>query len=289
MAKATIAMAMRETGFGQDALQYLPQNSQEPTNVRSTMPAPQYSHDDVHALDPNLRQHPSQQQKRPAPHFDMDLRDLFSEDEFTSRPSKMRRAHFSAAHSSTMKREQQPASYQGGKGTPMAPKHNAHQNYRRQQPSPQLYAPGTPIDPALQMPGAGPSASPSQHQHQQQQQQQQQSNYFTTMQPYSGPQNYQSNQNNPSNQLESLDFLEDFPTAGQSGGPPHHHHLANAEGAGAGAGGFPDYDLGFGVGGLAFDGGAGPSWDEHGGFDLFDGFFFGGGGGGAGAGGHDVG
>lgn len=45
----------------------------------------------------------------------------------------------------------------------------------------------------------------------------------------------------------------------------------------AGAGGFADYDLGFGVGGLAFDGGAGPSWDETGGFDLFDGFFFGGG------------
>lgn len=115
---------------------------------------------------------------------------------------------------------------------------------------------------------------------------QQQNNYFTSIhqqQPYSRPTSETFSY--PQTPFESLDFLENFPAAGANSG-----RMNTTSDDGQGAPAFQDYDIGFGVGGLAFDGGAGPSWDENGGsFDLFDGFFFGGGGGGSGSGGHATG
>ena len=256
MAKATIAMAMKETGFGQDALRYLPKK-QEPIVTQNRIVAPQYGHEDGNLLDPNLRPHP--RQKRPAPRFDMDLKDLFSDEEYTNRPSKARRAQYHAASQvSTVKREIS-TPYQA---TSMPPQLDSLRGYRRQQPSPHLYAPSTPIDPSLHISAPGSSASPSQ-------QQQQQNNYFpSNMQPYSGPQSerfaYQDNA------FDNLDFLENFQATDSNGGDVQHSVTAD------GSREYPNYDHGFGVGGLAFDGGSGPSWDDNGGFDLFDGFFFGG-------------
>lgn len=283
MAKATIAMAMKETGFGQDALKHLPEKTQAHVSSGDRISAPQapYGLEDANTLDPNLRPAAQQQQrsnKRPAPRFDMNLKDLFSEDESVNRPSKMHRALFQPPRPTTtqVKREPSSSSYHtAGQSAPLQQRSSQHQ--RQQQPSPQqLFSPSTntSIDPSLQM-STGPSttsSSPTQLQHQQQQQQRP-NTYFPILSTYSGNP-YADTTTSP---YSSLDFLDGFQST-----------TANLQDqADGGASGFPDYDLGFGVGGLAFDGGAGPSWDETGGFDLFDGFFFGGtnGGGGGGHGG----
>lgn len=269
MAKATIAMAMKETGFGQDALRFLP--PKEPRNTASSTPMSQRSQEEVNFLDPNLRHQPSHKQRRPPPRFDMDLKDLFSDDEFHTRSSMARRANMHSLGASTVKREHT-RMHQPATSIPL-PSISTQHGYRQQQASPHLYRPGSPIDPTLQhMPGRTPGGSPNQHPHQQQQQ----ASYFAGAQhPYS--------QQSPAagayseNPLDSLDFLDSFHPGGLDDG---HLHLPTGA---SGPEGYAEYDLGFGVGGLAFDGGAGQSWDEHGGFDLFDGFFFGGG---AAGGGH---
>lgn len=281
MAKATIAMAMKETGFGQDALKHLPEKVQgHAPSVSANMMAQPYNHDEGNMLDPNLRQHQQQRQKRPAPRFDMDLKDLFSDDEYQNRPSKFRRAQFQPARPTQVKREPSGSYHSAGSAAPQM-NIQQHNPYRRQQqPSPQqqLFSPATPIDPSLQISANHSSnSSPNQSQHPQPQ-----NTYFSnTMQSYPGATASSSQQdrggfgyrNNNSNMFDSLDFLDNFPSS--NAGANGSNMTGGQIGADGGAGGFPDYDLGFGVGGLAFDGGAGPSWDENGGFDLFDGFFFG--------------
>ncbi|KAL1306064.1 hypothetical protein AAFC00_004190 [Neodothiora populina] len=304
MAKATIAMAMKETGFGQDALRHLPERVQNSTsNNQSQMKPPQYTQDEHNMLDPNLRQQTQQRQKRPAPRFDMDLKDLFSDDEYPSRASKLRRTQYQPTHSPSTAIKREPSgTFSTTSSVP--PQMSTHGPYRQQQTtSPHMYSPSTPVDPSLQtQTRPTPSTSPSQHQQQertyfanvpnytvqqqqrqqrqQQQQQQQQQSQRQQRQQLPPSQQQQEGYAYPgaSNAFDSLDFLENFPAAGPHGEPMHGAVSADHNGAG----GFPDYDLGFGVGGLSFDGGAGPSWDESGGFDLFDGFFFGGGAGHAG-------
>lgn len=250
MSKATIAMVEQTTGFGSQALRFIAQAQKVQQhaatgehNMRRINPSQAISAPSHGRPQQQQQQQHAQQIRRPMPRFDMNLRDLFTDDESTNRPSAQKRGPFPMARAPTaaVKRE-------GGAGFPGTPTGAA---YQQKQISPQLYAPSPPIDPSLQStPPPLARQSPSQHHY-----------YPRGGQSYlaPGPQGVAS-------QVEGFEFLQDFQlpdqggVLGQAGQPP-----AN----------YGEFDMGFGAGGLAFDGGGQP-WDENGGFDLFDGFFFGG-------------
>jgi hypothetical protein len=251
MSKATIAMVEQTTGFGSQALRFIAQAQKVQQhaatgehNMRRIIPsqaiaAPSHGRPQQQ----QQQQQHAQQIRRPMPRFDMNLRDLFTDDESTNRPSAQKRGPFPMARAPTaaVKRE-------GGAGFPGTPTGAA---YQQKQISPQLYAPSPPIDPSLQStPPPLARQSPSQHHY-----------YPRGGQSYlaPGPQGVAS-------QVEGFEFLQDFQLPDQGG------VLGQAGQAPANYG---EFDMGFGAGGLAFDGGGQP-WDENGGFDLFDGFFFGG-------------
>ncbi|THW31660.1 hypothetical protein D6D22_10033 [Aureobasidium pullulans] len=250
MSKATIAMVEQTTGFGSQALRYIAQAQKvqhHSANAASSDPSPRQSNANsampvVNQSRPQQQQQ-SQQARRPMPRFDMNLRDLFTDDESTNRPSAQRRAPFPVA------RAQNPAiKREGGQGFPNTP---AGPAYQQNQISPRLYAPSPPIDPSLQStPPPLARQSPSQH------------HYYPR-----GGQNYvRPGPQGVPGHLEGFEFLQDFQLPDQGGvvGQP-----------GQAPTNYGEFDMGFGAGGLAFDGGGQP-WDENGGFDLFDGFFFGG-------------
>ncbi|KAI4731141.1 hypothetical protein E4T49_00897 [Aureobasidium sp. EXF-10728] len=251
MSKATIAMVEQTTGFGSQALRYIAQAQKVQQHADASVGGEhnvrKINHNPVMAA-PNQGRPQQQQQhqeqlqqvRRPMPRFDMNLRDLFTDDESTNRPSAQRRGPFPLARPG-VKREGGP----GFPGTPTGPA------YAQNQISPRVYAPSPPIDPSLQS-TSPPIArqSPSQHHY-----------YPRGGQSYMAP----GPQGVPGH-LEGFEFLQDFQLPDQ-GGP-----LGQA---GQAPGNYGEFDMGFGAGGLAFDGGGQP-WDEHGGFDLFDGFFFGG-------------
>jgi len=255
MSKATIAMVEQTTGFGPQALRYIAQAQKvqqhadmpatgerniQKMNPNQAMAAPNHGRPQQHQ---QQQQQHAQQARRPMPRFDMNLRDLFTDDESTNRPSAQRRGPFPMARpaAAAVKRE-------GAPGFPGTPTGAA---YQQKQISPRLYAPSPPIDPSLQStPPPMARQSPSQHHY-----------YPRGGQSYvaPGPQGLAGH-------VEGFEFLQDFQLPDQSGVSGQ---------AGHGAGNYGEFDMGFGAGGLAFDGGGQP-WDENGGFDLFDGFFFGG-------------
>lgn len=263
MSKATISMCMKTTGFGPQALQFLPQKVHEPAVARSNVRSTQRGQESMNFIDPSLRQQqPSQRQKRPPPRFDMHLKDLFSDDEHFNRQHSSQRPKPQQTTGSGSIKQEAPSMFHN-RSIIAPPLPHSHTLQRSQQTSPGAYEPGLPIDPSLQMTPPVPRQSPNQ----------QQSNYFGGLpQPYGESAGQRSDNSGyaPGN-LDSFDFLEGFNMGGNGG------NGLQQPGGVDGNGGYADYDLGFGVGGLAFDGGAGPSWDENGGFDLFDGFFFGGG------------
>lgn len=209
-------------------------------------------------IDPSLQQ--PQRQRRPAPRFDMDLKALFSDDEHSNRHSASQRGTSQAGVSQSIKQE---ATNMFPNRSNMAPPLSHSLSLQQsQQTSPGAYGPSPPIDPSLQRTPPIPRQSPNQHQ----------SNYMGNLpQPYgdSAARHMNNSGYGPGN-FDSLDFLEGFNVGSNGVGG------LQLAGGGDNNGGLTDLDLGFGVGGLAFDGGAGPSWEENGGFDLFDGFFFGG-------------
>ncbi|KAH0362073.1 hypothetical protein KCU65_g8267, partial [Aureobasidium melanogenum] len=252
MSKATIAMVEQTTGFGAQALRYIAQTQKVQQhadasaagehNVRKANHGTAMMATNQGRPQPQQPQQQPQQVRRPMPRFDMNLRDLFTDDESTNRPSAQRRAPLPMARppNPAVKRE-------GGPAFPNTPTGPA---YQQNQISPRLYAPSPPIDPSLQS-TSPPIArqSPSQH------------HYYPR-----GGQNYLApGPHGMPGPVEGFEFLQDFQlpdqgVLGQAGQTP---------------GSYGEFDMGFGAGGLAFDGGGQP-WDEHGGFDLFDGFFFGG-------------
>jgi len=256
MSKATIAMVEQTTGFGSQALRYIAQaqkvqqhadvsaageRNARKMNPNTAIPAPSHGRPQQQQQQQQQQQH-AQQARRPMPRFDMNLRDLFTDDESTNRPSAQRRAPFPMARPppAAVKRE-------GAAGFPGTPTGAA---YQQKQISPQLYAPSPPIDPSLQTtPPPMARQSPSQHHY-----------YPRGGQSYMAP-----GSQAVTSHMEGFEFLQDFqlPDQGVLGQ------------AGQAPGNYGEFDMGFGAGGLAFDGGGQP-WDENGGFDLFDGFFFGG-------------
>lgn len=253
MSKATIAMVEQTTGFGSQALRYIARTQKVQQHADASAAGEhnmrKANHGTAIMAPTQGRPHPQQPQqqpqqvRRPMPRFDMNLRDLFTDDESTNRPSAQRRGPFPMARppNPAVKREGGP----GFPGTPTGPA------YQQNQISPRLYAPSPPIDPSLQTtPPPIARQSPSQH------------HYYPR-----GGQNYLAPgpQGMPG-QVEGFEFLQDFQLPDQGGALGQ---------AGQAPSNYGEFDMGFGAGGLAFDGGGQP-WDEHGGFDLFDGFFFGG-------------
>lgn len=263
MSKATISMCMKTTGFGPQALRHLPPKVQEPTMARSNVRSIQRGQDAASLIDPSLQQQ-SHRHRRPPPRFDMDLKALFSDDEQFKRQSTAQQgtAQLSAISQPI---KQETTSMFPNRSTMAPPIVHQHSLHRAQQTPPGAYGPSPPIDPSLRMTPPMPRQSPTH----------QQNNYFANLpQPYANTPQGTDNSGYTSSNFDSLDFLDGF-NMNSNGGDGSGGGL---QGAGLdSSGSFADYDLGFGVGGLAFDGGAGPSWDENGGFDLFGGFFFGGG------------
>jgi hypothetical protein len=96
MSKATIQMCMSTTGFGPQALRALPQAQQYQNQPSARSPSTTYTTaSDVNTpTDVEMQGYPSaqsnnyfaqQQSRRPAPRFDMNLKDLFSDDETDKR------------------------------------------------------------------------------------------------------------------------------------------------------------------------------------------------------------
>lgn len=302
MSKATISMCMATTGFGAQAMKHLPRVPKpEPMYFRSAQ---------QHSLGGNLysqtpppplfnqrqQQQQQQQQARPAPRFDMELKDLFSDDDLADRSSPSLTRPLSTTQSTSQQdrtfikpeRNNTSGPPSVASGSPWGgPSAQLQQLQQQQQHSP--------IDPALQnspmsyaqsLSGLSEGVPGMQNQGQAQ----------ASAAGHPGLWTAES--------FGSLDFLDEFaippgvgnvagqlplgvgPGAGQvsvAGGRNDQAGMAMAMPNNGQATSSLDWDLGFGAGGLAFDGGAGGSWDQDG-FDLFGGFFFGNGNGGSGGG-----
>lgn len=272
MSKATIQMCMSTTGFGPHALRALPLSQQHYphtahsptatyTAASDTDPHPTA---DMQAYPPNTSystQNAHQRSRKPAPRFDMNLKDLFSDDETDKRS-------FSRISNQVNAMRPPPA--------PMKPEPGMHFTADLKI-SPQLRTHGFGFAPHQTIPGP------------QQQQQQQQHMFSSTAptlsppisqsppQPLPSPSSYHMSATLPyqaysqSQSMSSaypdlgfhndLDFLDSFSV---QGGPS----------SSADATATQDLGIGFGMG---FGDGT-HDWSDGNGLDLFDGFFFGPGG-----------
>lgn len=255
MSKATIQMCMSTTGFGPQALRALPQAQQYHAQPSSHSPTTTYtSASDADARsDTDMQGYPSshsnnyfaqQQSRRPMPRFDMNLKDLFSDDE-------------------TDKRSFSRVSNQVNAMRPPPPP---------VKPEPQQHT----IQPFT----ADLKISPQLRTHQQQSFFASSPNFTSnnpTLSPPNIPSPYQISNQLPYNAFaqsinstypdiggfSDLDFLDSFPVQG-----------SGAQGDANSSGGMQDVGIGFGMG---FGDGT-HDWSDGNGFDLFDGFFFGPGG-----------
>ncbi|KAF2110685.1 fungal-specific transcription factor domain-containing protein [Lophiotrema nucula] len=267
MSKATIQMCMSTTGFGPQALRGLSQSlpTAIPTQT-SHSPATTYTS----ASDPDARSDTEMttgfpannyfsQPRRPVPRFDMNLRDLFSEDETDkrsfSRISNQINRMGPPPQPIKQEPQQMPFNTDTLKISPQLrslPQQFAiDPNLRPNQtlPSPQQMQPQQ--LPFTTAPTLSPPLSQSPYQ-------------VSNTLPYN---TFAQNINNtyPDLGFSDLDFLDSFPVQGAQG------LNANAEAAG----GLQDLGFGMGFGDGTHD------WSDGNGFDLFDGFFFGPGGNGA--------
>ncbi|KAK4995424.1 hypothetical protein LTR66_004748 [Elasticomyces elasticus] len=269
MSKATISMCMSTTGFGnrqafetmsrsntnESQSQYYSGNPQRPfiyTPRDQTPPSSASGSRNV-------------QSRRPPPRFDMNLRDLFSEEEVGSRTQNR-------APATTLMYPPPPSQPH----PPQLTQEPSSLNHMTTQPQPQQPTLTRPsdfgptsatnvIDPALQNTTPFSPMQPSLPPPLQQQQQQTQPQTSTPHTPEHSPyapfaQPSFAPSTMPDNSFQNLDFLDSMPDPDDPG----------ANGVLGG-----DLDLGFGVGGMAWHGSGGAGWDDSAGFDLFDGFFFG--------------
>ncbi|KAF2735313.1 hypothetical protein EJ04DRAFT_576251 [Polyplosphaeria fusca] len=265
MSKATIQMCMSTTGFGPQALRGLSQQQQQhPLPPAPTLHSPTLSYPPSAPSDPSTPSdlptgfqpnntyfsHP----RRPVPRFDMNLRDLFSEDETDkrsfSRISNQIRTSMPppAAPAPVVVKQEPQASYttdlkispqMRGSAGGFAFMRGGEQAQAQAQLSPTTLA-----------------SNPYQ---------------ISNSLPYTTFAQNISNTYPDLGNFSDLDFLDSFPVQGASGG-------MGSGGGGAGGGenaGGGLQDLGFGMG----FGDGNHDWSDGNGFDLFDGFFFGQGGG----------
>jgi hypothetical protein len=254
MSKATIQMCMSTTGFGPQALRGLAQAQQYPAPPSSHSPTTTYTSDADARSDTDMQGYSARpgnnyfaqpQSRRPAPRFDMNLKDLFSDDETDKRSFSRVSNQVNAMRPPPLPIKHEPQSHQ--------------------QQALQPFTADLKISPQLRTNQTDPSSS-------------QQQPFFTS--PNFSPPLSQTSPYQISNQLpyttfaqninstypdiggfSDLDFLDSFPVQGSSGGQ-------------ADAAGMQDVGIGFGMG---FGDGS-HDWSDGNGFDLFDGFFFGPGG-----------
>lgn len=268
MSKATIQMCMSTTGFGPDALRGLPQTyaptqkSYSPsTTYTSTSDADTRSDTEMTGFPANNSYF--QQARRPTPRtprFDMNLRDLFSDDETDKRSFSRISNQLSSMRPppppQPIKQEQQQMQNFNTdlKISPRMRNHPQSFNF-----DPNLHPPQTipssqhqqafptSAPPTLSPPlSQAPMASPYQ---------------ISNQLPYNSfAQNITSTY--PDIGFSDLDFLDSFPVQGTN------NLNANSDAAG----GLQDLGFGMGFGDGTHD------WSDGNGFDLFDGFFFGPGG-----------
>ncbi|KAL6709009.1 hypothetical protein ACN47E_002136 [Coniothyrium glycines] len=276
MSKATIQMCMSTTGFGSQALRALPQNQQQHAQPSSQSPTATYastsdldakSDTDMQGYAPRnatgyFNQQQQQQSRRPMPRFDMNLKDLFSDDE-------------------TDKRSFSRVSNQVNAMRPPPPPVKAESNQQLQPPftadlkiSPQLrhhqptFFGQSPNIPASNQQSAfsGTSAlsSPPMSQSPTQQNALASPYQISNQLPYNAFAQNVSSTYPDLGTFNDLDFLDSFPVQG-----------SNSNGAaGSESQGLQDVGIGFGMG---FGDGT-HDWSDGNGFDMFDGFFFGPGG-----------
>jgi hypothetical protein len=271
MSKATIQMCMSTTGFGPQALRGHPQTQTQPPTQPSHSPSTTYtsiSDTDARSDTEMVGYIPAgyfQPGRRPVPRFDMDLKDLFSENE-TDKQSMSRISNQVGSMRpppppQQVKQEtQQMQPYTTG--IKFSPQMRGHQSSAQQQtltyaqaqaqkiPSPQFPTSTAPnLSPLISQPQP---AIPSPYQ-------------ISNQLPYNSfAQNIASTY--PDFGFSELDFLDSFPVQG-SGSIGNGGDLTGVGGV---------QDLGFGM-----DFGDGThDWSDGNGFELLGGFFFGGGGGG---------
>jgi hypothetical protein len=262
MSKATIQMCMSTTGFGPQALRALPQAHDYHAQPLSHSPTTTYTStsDADSRLDTDMQGYPSRhsnnyfaqaQSRRPAPRFDMNLKDLFSDDETDKRSFSRVSNQVNA-----MRPPPPPIKHE----QPQPQQQQQQQQQHTIQPftadlkiSPQLrthqHQPFFPSSPSFTSPNSNnPTLSPSPYQ-------------ISTHLPYPA---YAQNATPTYPDMagfSDLDFLDSFPAPGSGA-------------QGEASAGLQDVGMGFGMG---FGDGS-HDWSDGNGFDLFDGFFFGPGG-----------
>ncbi|KAF2493140.1 hypothetical protein BU16DRAFT_512873 [Lophium mytilinum] len=268
MSKATIQMCMSTTGFGPQALGTASQANMSNFHSPSTYTSDQDARSDTE-LSTGYQHSYFQSSRRPTPRFDMNLRDLFSDDETDARSFSRISSQLSSMRPPP---PPQPTSHA------IKQENLQQQQFNKQDPrniSPQLrHQHAFALDPALRPPISSMSSAESDaiattSPPTQQGQNPNISPYALSNQmPYSNFAQNISSAYPDMGAFSELDFLDSFPVQGAA---------VNGGEAGPGGGGLAD--LGFGMG---FDGNH--DWSDGSGFDLFDGFFFGGGQGGSGGG-----
>ncbi|KAF2840172.1 hypothetical protein M501DRAFT_1010358 [Patellaria atrata CBS 101060] len=259
MSRATIQMCQSTTGFGPQALRHVKQSTTTPgTHVSDSSDIALHSDvDSMNSQRPSSGYYNSQMDTKPRkqPRFDMNLRDLFSDDETDSNS-------FNRISSTLMRPPQRPSN--SASASPYNPNLSITPQLRQPSQLPSLqHTPSFDIDPAIQ---SLPQTSTPQ--------QQIPSYQISNQLPYSNfSQTIQSTYPNIG-QFSDLDFLDDFPV-GSGNGSGRNGSGGTGGGGGGGGAGMQELDLGW----MGSDGSH--DWADGNGIDLFDGFFFGG----AGAGG----
>ncbi|KAK4503715.1 hypothetical protein PRZ48_004630 [Zasmidium cellare] len=236
MSKATISMVMSTTGFGNASTLGTQRLNNSPEGY--------------FAGQSNVRRAPTQpaEPKRPMPKFDMNLKDLFSEEEIASRP---------LTHQPKMQLQQGLNIRPEQRHPPPPPPAPAMSPISNTHTSPQSTEGAYP---PLQR---TPSATIS---------------YQTANQQPYAPFADTITQSQPDFSFDNLDFLNDFPVSDPTAGGFWGQHNNNNNTNSSNMNDFT-FDMGFGGGG----GGAGGGFDGSGAWEangeLFDSFFFGSGGG----------
>ncbi|KAI9737540.1 MAG: Fungal specific transcription factor [Cirrosporium novae-zelandiae] len=261
MSKATVQMCLSTTGFASQA----PGFDRRPGSQSAS---PESTHDQNMTPQSQQMAKPRTHGRRPPPRFDMNLRDLFTEENINNRQPLT--AQFSMMMP-TRQQQYPPPQPSIQQAFMPPPQQMSPHSYRMPTTSAATPPNGLPagFEPTMQR------HSPQQQQplmtpplrHQQQQQHQQQPSFFTTTSTTtSGPyQTTGAGMDFGANGYTGMDFLNEG---------LNHQDTGNN----IGVGGVTGLDFGFGLGGgLNLGEPENHDWTEGGGVDLFDGFFFGGG------------
>lgn len=235
MSKATIQMCMSTTGFGPQALRSLPQAQQyhaqtsPNTTYASTADADARSDTDMQGYGARNtsgffgHQQQQQHQRRPVPRFDMNLKDLFSDDETDKRSFSRVSNQVNAMRPPPTPMKSEPRMQPFTADLKISPQlrttHQQQNNFFAA--SPNMTSPNQQNAFSTTPPANPPMPSPYQ---------------ISNQVPYNNfAQNVTSSY--PDLGFSDLDFLDSFPAQGASGG-----------GADASSGGVQDIGIGFGMG-----------------------------------------